>query len=81
MKKLLTAIALSAFLSGTAFAASCPMQVKKIDDALASSTASAEVKAQAQALRDEGEALHTAGNHAESVAKLAEAQTLLGIAQ
>lgn len=81
MKKLLTAVVLTAFLSGTAFASSCPMQVKKIDEALASSTASAEVKAQAQALRDEGEALHTAGNHAESVAKLAEAQTLLGIAQ
>ena len=81
MKKLLTAIALTAFLSGTAFANSCPTHVKKIDDALASSTASEEMKAQAQALRDEGQALHEAGNHAESMAKLQEAEQLLGIAQ
>jgi hypothetical protein len=79
MKKLLTAIALTAFLSGTAFANSCPMHVKKIDEALATSTASDDVKAQAQALRDEGQALHDAGNHAESEAKLAEAEALLGI--
>ena len=79
MKKLLTAIALTAFLSGTAFANSCPTHVAKIDAALATSTASDEVKAQAQALRDEGQALHEAGNHAESEAKLAEAEALLGI--
>lgn len=81
MKKLIIAVALTAFMSGTAFANSCPMHVKKIDDALASSTASEEVKAEAKALRDEGEQLHAAGNHAESMAKLAEAETLLGIAQ
>ena len=81
MKKLLTALALTALLSGTAFASSCPMHVKKIDEALATSTASEEVKAQAKALRDEGDALHKAGSHAESMAKLAEAEALLGIAQ
>ena len=79
MKKLLTAIALTAVLSGTAFANSCPMHVKKIDEALASSTASDEVKAQAQALRDEGQALHDSGDHAGSMAKLEEAEKLLGI--
>ena len=79
MKKLLTALALTAFLGGTAFASSCPMHVKKIDEALATSTVTEEVKAQAKALRDEGEALHTAGNHADSMAKLAEAEALLGI--
>jgi hypothetical protein len=81
MKKLLTALALTALLSGTAFANSCPLHVKKIDAALASSTASEDVKAQAQALRDEGQALHDSGDHAGSMAKLAEAETLLGIAQ
>jgi hypothetical protein len=81
MKKLLTALALTALLSGTAFANACPTHVKKIDEALASSSASAEVKAQAQALRDEGEALHSSGDHAGSMAKLAEAEALLGIAQ
>jgi hypothetical protein len=81
MKKLLTALALTALMTGTAFASSCPTHVKKIDDALASSTASDEVKAQAQALRDEGQALHDSGDHAGSMAKLAEAEALLGIAQ
>jgi len=79
MKKLLTALALTAFLSGTAFANSCPTHVKKIDEALATSTASDEVKAQAQALRDEGQALHDSGDHAGSMAKLMEAEKLLGI--
>ncbi len=79
MKKLLTALALTALMTGTAFASSCPTHVKKIDAALASSTAAEDVKAQAKALRDEGEALHAAGNHAESMAKLAEAEALLGI--
>jgi hypothetical protein len=81
MKKLITALALTAFLSGTAFANECPTHVAKIDAALATSTASEEVKTQAKALRDEGQALHESGNHAESMAKLAEAEALLGIAQ
>jgi hypothetical protein len=81
MRTLLTAIALAALMSGAAFAGSCPKHVKKVDEAIAGSSASEEVKAQAQALRDEGEALHEAGNHAESMAKLAEAKQLLGIAQ
>jgi hypothetical protein len=81
VKKLITALALTAFMSGTAFANSCPTHVKKIDEALANSTASAEVQAQAKALRDEGQALHEAGNHTESEATLAEAEALLGIAE
>jgi hypothetical protein len=79
MKKLLTALALTAFMSGSAFANSCPTHVKKIDDALANSSASAEVQAQAKDLRDQGEALHAEGKHAESMAALAEAEKLLGI--
>lgn len=80
MKKLITAAILTAFMSGAAFAGSCPMHVKAVDDALATSTAADDVKAQAKTLRDEGQALHDAGNHAESMAKLAEAEKLLGIA-
>jgi len=79
MKKLLTALALTVLMTGTAFANSCPTHVKKIDEALATSTASDEVKAQAQALRDEGQALHDSGDHAGSMAKLMEAEKLLGI--
>jgi hypothetical protein len=79
MKKLLTALALTVLMTGTAFANSCPTHVKKIDEALASSTVSEDVKAQAKALRDEGQALHDSGDHAGSMAKLAEAEKLLGI--
>ena len=81
MKKLLTALALTLLMTGSAFANSCPMHVKKIDAALTTATVGDDVKAQAKALRDEGEALHAARNHAESMAKLAEAEALLGIAQ
>jgi hypothetical protein len=81
MKKLITAIALTVLMTGAAFANSCPTHVKAIDAALATSTASEEVKAQVKALRDEGQALHDIGNHAESMARLAEAEKLLGIGQ
>jgi len=82
MKKLLTALALTAFMTGSAFATSCPTHVKKIDAALAANPAvSAEVLAQAKDLRDQGEGLHKEGKHAESLAALAEAEKLLGIAQ
>ena len=81
MKKLLTALAVTLLMTGSAFANACPTHVKKIDAALATTTVAADVKAQAQALRDEGETLHAAGSNAESMAKLAEAEALLGIAQ
>ena len=81
MKKLITALVLTAFMSGAAFASSCPMHVKKIDEALTTATVSDDVKAQAKALRDQGEALHNEGKHDESMAALAEAEKLLGIAQ
>jgi hypothetical protein len=81
MKKLITALTLTVFMSGAAFANECPMHVQKIDAALATSTASDDVKTQAQALRDEGQALHESGDHAGSMAKLQEAEQLLGIAQ
>ncbi|HET6158661.1 MAG TPA: hypothetical protein VFE34_09980 [Dongiaceae bacterium] len=81
MKKLITAVALTLLMTGSAFANSCPTHVKKIDAVLAAppATISAENVAKAKALRDEGEALHEAGNHAESMEKLAEAEKLLGI--
>ncbi|HEV8391839.1 MAG TPA: hypothetical protein VGQ35_18450 [Dongiaceae bacterium] len=83
MKKLMAAVALTLLMTGTAFANSCPTHVKKIDAVLAAppSSISAEVLAQAKDLRDQGEALHNEGKHAESMATLAEAEKLLGIAQ
>lgn len=85
MKKLMlaaAALALSATtLSATpAFARQCPMDMKKIDAALAQNpSVDADKLAQVRQLRAEGEALHEAGNHPASEAKLAEAKTILGI--
>jgi hypothetical protein len=67
-------------LSLTAYAGSCPMDMKAIDSALTSSTKlSAEQTAEVKKLRAEGEAAHKSGNHAESVQKLGQAKKILGI--
>lgn len=66
--------------AGSALAFHCPMDMKKIDDALAADPAlSAEQLAEVKQLRAEGEALHKAGKHQESVDTLAKAITLLGL--
>ena len=81
MKKLLAALALTALMTGPAFANECPTHVAKIDAVLTAPPAniSAEDLAKAKALRDEGQALHDSGDHAGSMEKLAEAEKLLGI--
>jgi hypothetical protein len=68
------------FASGAAFAFHCPKDMKAIDAALAknpklSAAQMSEVKKQ----RAEGEALHKAGKHQESVDTLAKAMKTLGI--
>jgi hypothetical protein len=79
MTKVGIAIALAA-MSLTAYAGSCPMDMKAIDAALTSNTKlTAEQSAEVKKLRAEGEALHKAGNHAESVQKLGQAKQILGI--
>lgn len=66
--------------ASNAFAFHCPMDMKKIDDALAAGPAlSAEKLAEVKQLRAEGETLHKAGKHQESIDTLAKAMTLLGI--
>ncbi|WP_349918118.1 hypothetical protein [Aeromonas veronii] len=66
--------------AGSALAFHCPMDMKKIDDALATDPVlSAEQLAEVKQLRAEGEALHKAGKHQESVDTLAKAITLLGL--
>ena len=78
LSHLITAIALS--FSASAFAAHCPMDMKKIDAALAQGTSlSADDLAKVKALRAEGEALHKSGKHGDSVQKLGEAMHMLGI--
>ena len=80
--KLHTAIVATglALASGAAFAFHCPADMKKIDAALAANpkltaTQLAEVKQQ----RAEGEALHKAGKHQDSVDTLAKAMKTLNV--
>lgn len=75
--------ALAAFLvalSSSAWAFHCPVEMKKIDEALAKpSSLSAEQVSEVKKLRAEGEALHKAGKHQESLDTLAKAEKILGI--
>ena len=79
IRSILVAVSL-ALASTAAFAFHCPKDMKAIDDALAknpklSAAQMDEVKKQ----RAEGEALHKAGKHQESVDTLAKAMKTLGI--
>lgn len=76
----ITAAVMLVFAASSAFASSCPLQMKSIDAALATNPAlSAEQMNKVKKLRGEGEALHKSGKHAESVAALMEAKKMLGI--
>jgi hypothetical protein len=69
------------FATGSAFAFHCPMDLKKIDDALAKKpTLTAAQAADVKKYREEGEALHKAGKHQESIDALAKAMKILNIA-
>jgi hypothetical protein len=78
MRPLILAAGLLA--SSAAFAFHCPMDMKKIDDALAKNPSlSAEQMAEVKKLRAEGETLHKAGKHQESIDTLGKAMKILGI--
>ncbi|MDH3669793.1 MAG: hypothetical protein OES46_01345 [Gammaproteobacteria bacterium] len=81
MKALLATLVLAGtLLTVPAYAFHCPADMAKIDAALQAGTKlSATQLAEVQRLRDEGERLHKAGNHGESVKALAEAMDMLGI--
>jgi hypothetical protein len=67
-------------LSGAAFAFHCPADMKKIDDALATNPKISEAQmAEVKKFRAEGETLHKAGKHQESVDTLAKAMKILNI--
>jgi len=69
-----------AFAASTAFAMHCPMDMKAIDDAMAKNPKlSAQQMEQVKKYRAEGEALHKAGKHQESVDTLGKAKKILGI--
>lgn len=69
-----------AFASATAFAFHCPADMKKIDEALAKNPQlSADELADVKKQRAEGETLHKAGKHQESIDTLAKAMKTLKI--
>lgn len=79
-KRILAAVALTMLVSTPVFAFHCPADMAKIDAALAADPKlSPEQLEEVKALRAEGEALHNAGDHTQSVKVLAEAMTILGI--
>lgn len=68
------------FISASAFAFHCPADMKKIDDALAGNPElSTEQMAEVKKLRADGEALHKANKHQESVDALGKAMKILGV--
>ena len=74
---LMTVLALA---SSAAFAFHCPMDMRKIDEALAKNPQiSAAQMAEVRKYRADGEALHKAGKHQESVDTLAKAMKILNI--
>ncbi len=79
MKKFLMAATITAVLTGSAFAGSCPTLMKKVDGALSTTTISAEDKSKVMELRKKGEQQHASGMHAESIAALKKALALLGM--
>lgn len=78
LRTLMLAVLVS--VAGPALAAHCPMDMKKIDEALAKNpTLSAADLDMVKKYRAEGEALHKAGNHGASVETLGKAMKMLNI--
>jgi hypothetical protein len=74
------AAAAALMFSTAAFAFHCPADMKKIDEALAKNPKLTEAQmAEVKKQRAEGEALHKAGKHQESVDTLAKAMKTLNI--
>ncbi|HEY9538460.1 MAG TPA: hypothetical protein VIS03_12795 [Kiloniellaceae bacterium] len=79
MKALISAVVLSFTLASPAFAFQCPTDMAAIDAALQTAELTDEQKARVMELREEGEQLHSSGQHQASVDALAEAKEILGI--
>ena len=79
IRNLVLAVGL-ALASSVALAAHCPKDMKAIDDAMAKNPAlSAAEMSEVKAHRAEGETLHKAGKHKESVETLSKAMKILKI--
>ena len=68
-----------ALLASAAAAHNCPNEMRAIDAALPKAKLDAAKASQVKKLRAEGEQLHKAGKHADSMAALGKAKGLLGI--
>ena len=80
MKRIAIAAVLTAVLAGPALAGQCPVDMKKIDAALAASPQiSAAQMAEVVTLRAEGGKQHKSGQPGASVETLAKAKAILGI--
>jgi hypothetical protein len=80
MKARIALLTAALFFAGSVFAFHCPMDMKKIDDALAKNPQLTGAQMEdVKKYRAEGEALHKAGKHQESIDTLAKAEKILGI--
>lgn len=80
MKLRITLAAALLAMAGSAFAFHCPADMKKIDEALAKNPKLTEAQmAEVKKARADGEALHKAGKHQESVDTLAKAMKILNV--
>lgn len=68
-----------ALASGSVFATSCPKHMKAIDAALPNAKLSSAQMADVKKYRAEGEELHKAGKHTESMEALSKAEKILGL--
>jgi hypothetical protein len=78
MKRFAFALVLS-LVAGTAFAHNCPNEMRAIDAAMPKAKLDADKMAEVKKLRADGEQLHKAGKHDESMAALGKAKAILGI--
>ena len=78
LRSIVVALALT-LASGAAFAFSCPKEMKAIDAALPTAKLTDAQKTEVAKYRSEGEALHKAGKHQESMDTLGKAKKILGI--
>jgi hypothetical protein len=78
MKRIALAAAL-ALSTSAAFANNCPNEWKAIDAALPKAKLNASQASEVKKLRADGESLHKAGKHNESMAALGKAKGILGI--
>jgi hypothetical protein len=78
MKRIALSLVLG-FAASVAFAHNCPNEWKAIDAALPKAKLDDKQMAEVKKLRAEGEQLHKAGKHSESMATLGKAKKLLKI--